>query len=193
MGSAGAALGLTALVLVLTLFCSVSITVVASRCTWAFARDAALPGGARFWAHVDARHGTPVRALALVTAVEMLLGLIYLGSSTAFNAFVSVGVIALAVSYGIPIAISMRAGRRGVRAARWTVGPALGWLVNAVAVAWIAFEVVLFSMPTAIPVTGSTMNYAVVVFVAFMAISALWYAVHARKGRYYLHGDKKGP
>lgn len=183
MGSAGAAVGLTALVLVLTLFCSVSITVAASRCTWAFARDEALPGGSRFWARVDARHGTPIRALALVTVVEMLLGLLYLGSSTAFNAFVSVGVIALAVSYGIPIAISVRAARRGVRAARWALPPALGWLVNAVALAWIAFEVVLFSMPTAIPVTGSTMNYAVVVFVAFMTISAVWYVVHARKGK----------
>lgn len=182
MGSPGAALGLTVLVLVLTLFCSVSITVAASRTTWAFARDGALPGGA-VWARVDARHGTPIHALALLTAVEMLLGLIYLGSSTAFNAFVSVGVIALAVSYGIPIAISMSAGRRGVRDARWTVGPALGWLVNSVAVAWISFEVVLFSMPTAIPVTGSTMNYAAVVFIAFMAMSAVWYAVHARKGR----------
>lgn len=193
MGSAGAALALTVLVLVLTLFCSVSITVAASRCTWAFARDAALPGGTRFWAHINTDHGTPVRALALVTAVEMLLGLIYLGSSTAFNAFVSVGVIGLAVSYGIPIAISMRAGRRGVRDARWTVGPALGWLVNSVSLAWIAFEVVLFSMPTAIPVTGSTMNYALVVFVAFMALSAVWYAVHTRKGKHFGNFVEMGP
>ena len=119
----------------------------------------------------------------------MLLGLLYLGSSTAFNAFVSVGVIALAVSYGIPVAISVRARRRGVRAAPWALPPALGWFVNVVALAWIAFEVVLFSMPTAIPVTGSTMNYAVVVFVAFMTISAVWYVVHARKGKYYWRFD----
>jgi len=39
MGSPGAGLALMFLVLVITIFCSISITVAASRCTWAFARD----------------------------------------------------------------------------------------------------------------------------------------------------------
>ena len=43
------------------------------------------------------------------------------------------------------------------------------------------FELVLFSMPTALPVTSTSMNYASVIIVGFMAISAVWYAVHARK------------
>lgn len=51
-----------------------------------------------------------------------------------------------------------------------------------VALCWIGFEVVLFSMPTALPVTAVTMNYASVVWVGFMAISAVWYFVYARKG-----------
>lgn len=38
MGTPGGGLGLTVLVLVITVFCSISITVAASRCTWAFAR-----------------------------------------------------------------------------------------------------------------------------------------------------------
>jgi amino acid transporter len=181
MGDAGGAAALTVLVLVITLFCSISITVAASRCTWAFARDNAIPG-ARLFSKVDKRHGTPIWALVLTTLVQMVLGLIDLGSSTAFNAFVSVGVIALAVSYGIPIALSMAHGRQGVNHARWTIGPTIGWIVNVVSVTWIAFETVLFSMPTAIPVTDSTMNYAIVVFVGFMALSAVWYAVYAHKG-----------
>jgi len=44
MGAPGGALGLMFLVLVLTLGCSISITVAASRCTWALARDNAMPG-----------------------------------------------------------------------------------------------------------------------------------------------------
>ena len=44
-------------------------------------------------------------------------------------------------------------------------------------------------MPTALPVTEVSMNYASVVFVGFMAISAFWYAVYARKCEdpFYLH------
>lgn len=117
------------------------------------------------------------------TVVQMLLGLINLGSSSAFLAFVSVGVISLAVSYGIPIAISLFHRRRDVNGARWTMGSTVGWVVNIIALLWIIFEMVLFSMPTVLPVTEVSMNYAIVVFFGFMAISAAWYAIHARKGK----------
>jgi hypothetical protein len=51
-----------------------------------------------------------------------------------------------------------------------------------VALGWISFEVVLFSMPTALPVTAITMNYASVVLVAFMAMAAAWYFIYAKRG-----------
>lgn len=183
MGTPSGGAGLTALVLIITFFCSVSITVAASRCTWAFARDKAIPL-AGLWSKLDERHGTPIWALALTTVVQMLLGLINLGSSSAFLAFVSVGVISLAVSYGIPIFISLFHRRREVNGARWTMGSVAGPIINVIAVAWILFELVLFSMPTALPVTAISMNYAIVVFVGFMVLSAIWYIAYARKGTY---------
>lgn len=36
-------------------------------------------------------------------------------------------------------------------------------------------------MPTAIPVTAGSMNYASAVFAAFFAIAVIWYAVNARR------------
>ncbi|KAJ5855788.1 Amino acid/polyamine transporter I [Penicillium soppii] len=185
MGSPGGGLGLIFLVLVITLFCSISITVAASRSTWAVARDDAVPL-ARLWAQVDERWGVPVWSLVLLTGIQMLLGLINLGSSSAFTAFVSVGVIALAAAYAIPIFLSLWHGREEVSRAPWRLGSWVGRFMNVMALAWIAFELVLFSMPTALPVTAVSMNYASVVFVGFMAISAGWYVIYARK--YY-----KGP
>jgi len=170
----------------ITLFCSISITVAASRCTWAFARDDAIPL-ARVWSHVDKRLNVPVYAIVLTTIVQMLLGLINLGSSSAFLAFVSVGVQALAISYAIPISISLWNRRSDVASARWStnkvpiVGSFLGPVVNIIAVVWIAFECVLFSMPTVLPVTEVSMNYASVVLVGFMTLAAIWYIVYARK------------
>ncbi|KPM45201.1 hypothetical protein AK830_g1420 [Neonectria ditissima] len=180
MGTPGGGLALTFLIIVITVFCSISITVAASRCTWAFARDQAIPWS-RLWSRVDERHGVPIWALALTTIVQMLLGLINLGSSSAFLAFVSVGVIALALSYGIPISLSVFHRRREVAAARWKMPNGIGWVVNSIALAWIAFEVVLFAMPSVLPVTAVTMNYASVVLAGFLLISAVWYAIHARK------------
>lgn len=89
----------------------------------------------------------------------MLLGLINLGSTSAFTAFVSVGVIALAVSYAIPIAISLVWDRREkVGGAKWNLGNAVGTGVNVVALGWIGFEVVLFSCPGVLPVTSISMS-----------------------------------
>ncbi|KAG9243225.1 amino acid/polyamine transporter I [Calycina marina] len=181
MGSPGGGLALTFLVLVITLFCSISITTAASRCTWAFARDDAIPG-AKIFSIVNTKLGVPVNALVLTTVVQMLLALINLGSASAFIAFVSVGVIALQVSYGIPIFLSLvRDRRHQVNQARWNAGPIAGPFVNIVALVWICFEVVLFSMPVTLPTTIVLMNYASVVLVGFGVISATWYFVYARK------------
>ncbi|OAA75227.1 Amino acid/polyamine transporter I [Akanthomyces lecanii RCEF 1005] len=177
-GGGAGAVAVMALVFGVALFCSVSITTTASRCTWAFARDAGIPGS-RLWARTAA--GQPLPALALVTVVQMLLGLINLGSTSAFTAFVSVGVIGLAVGYLVPIVISLATRRREVATARWRLSPAIGIAVNIVAVLWIVFELVLFSMPQALPVTPASMNYASVVFVGFSVISAGWYCVAGRR------------
>uniref|UniRef100_A0A0B7JMQ3 Amino acid permease/ SLC12A domain-containing protein n=1 Tax=Bionectria ochroleuca TaxID=29856 RepID=A0A0B7JMQ3_BIOOC len=180
MGSANGGMALTLLILIINVFCSISITVAASRCTWAFARDHALPFSG-IWSKVNQRYGVPIWALTLTTLVQMLLGLINLGSSSAFVAFVSVGVIALAASYAIPIIISLLSGREQVNKAAWKMPSNVGWVVNVIAVLWILFEIILFCFPTTLPVTAVSMSYASVVFIGLWGLSAVWYGVHARK------------
>ena len=166
-------------ILGVAIFCSISITVAASRCTWAFARDGAIPGH-KWWAKVDSNQ-TPVNALALLTIIQMLLGLINFGSTAAFTAFASVGTIALAVAYAIPVVASMLQGRRAISTAKFGWPAAVGWTVNIVTVLWTAFQLILFSMPAALPVTLLTMNWASVVFVGFMTISVIYYVLIARR------------
>jgi amino acid transporter len=183
MGSKAGALGLMVLILVLTLTCSFSITIAASRTTWAFARDQAMPFS-KIFAKVDKKLGVPINALILVSVVQALLGLINFGSSFAFTAFISVGVMGLEASYLFPILISLLHRRKEVNQARFTMGPLLGFVVNSIALAWIIFQIVLFSMPTVLPVIETSMNYASVVFVGFAVFSVLWYYVYARKGKH---------
>lgn len=125
-------------------------------------------------------------ALALTTVVQMLLGLISLGSSSAFAAFASVGVIGLAAAYALPVIVSMLQGRRAVSTARFRFPAVVGWFVNGLMVLWIAFQIVLFSMPTVLPVTAISMNYASVVFAGFFTLSTIYYMVWARKGKNFL-------
>jgi amino acid transporter len=183
LGSRSFAAALSILVAILLFGACITMTTAASRTTWALARDQALPGSSIF-NRINKRTDTPLNAALLAFTIEALLTLIYLGNASAFNAFVSVAVFGLAVAYIIPIIISVSHGRREVNGANWNVGHAAGLTVNFVAIAWVAFELVLFSMPTTIPTTPEFMNYAIVVFTGFLTISAVWYVVYARKGKY---------
>ncbi|KAG8985936.1 hypothetical protein FRB95_005301 [Tulasnella sp. JGI-2019a] len=178
-GSSGGGFGLLFLLLGIFLFSGVGSLTAASRCTWAFARDGAIPFS-NLWVRVDKKRDVPIMALLLSTVVDMILGLIYFGSAAAFNAFTGCATICLSVSYGIPILISLFRGRKMVENAPFSLGK-FGFIINIITVVWIAFAVVLFTMPTAIPVTASTMNYASVVFAAFTFISALWYVLWGRE------------
>ncbi|KIR26742.1 GabA permease [Cryptococcus deuterogattii 99/473] len=119
-------------------------------------------------------------ALIVSTIIQMLIALIGLGSSSAFNAFLNVGIIGVDLAYGMPIAISLCSGRKLVKDAPWYTG-FLGKVCNIISVLWISFSLVLFSMPIAIPVDAVSANYAPLVLVFFMGFSALWYIIQARK------------
>ncbi|KAL1741289.1 amino acid/polyamine transporter I [Schizophyllum fasciatum] len=215
MGSKGGGFGLWFIVFIIALFCSISINCAASRATWSFARDKGLPFH-RILARVDTRFtftrlasdassgsdsssqssapaALPVNALLLSLAIQALLGLVYLGSSAAFNAFVGVEAMCLGASYAVPILVLMLNGRKGLGGRRGGPPYALGrwgWVANIVAVLWVGLEMVLFSMPAVLPVEKETMSeshidYASVVFVGFAVISAAWYMI---SGRYQYTG-----
>ncbi|KAG5349528.1 hypothetical protein C0989_003301 [Termitomyces sp. Mn162] len=181
MGSKSGGFGMWFIIFGIGLFCAISICCAASRGTWSFARDKAIP-----FHHIFSRISgdasdaslVPFNAHLLSTTIQLLLGLIYLGSSAAFNAFVGVGVICLGASYAMPIAILLfgKEGRKQVREAPFSLGR-WGWWLNVAAFLWLSLEIVLFSMPAVIPVDRVSMNYASVVFVGFAVISAGWYFI----------------
>jgi amino acid transporter len=178
-GSAAGGFGLLFLILGILFFAGVGALTAASRCTYAFARDGAIPGS-RLWKQVDKRFDIPMYALMLSTAVDMLLGLIYFGSSAAFNSFTGVATICLSTSYGMPILISVLRGRKAVKHSSYSLGK-FGYFINIATLCWIVLAVVLFCMPVSIPVEAPTMNYASVVFAGFAMISVIWYFVRGRK------------
>ncbi|KAF2129022.1 amino acid permease-like protein [Dothidotthia symphoricarpi CBS 119687] len=178
-GSAAGGFGLLFLILGILFFAGIGALTAASRCTYAFARDGAIPGS-NIWKKVDKRFDIPLMALVLSTAVDMLLGLIYFGSSAAFNSFTGVATICLSTSYGMPILISVLRGRNAVKNSSYSLGR-FGYFINVATLAWICLAVVLFCMPVSLPVAPATMNYASVVFAGFALISLAWYFISGRK------------
>ena len=182
-GSAGGGFGLLFLILGIMLFAGIGALTAASRCTYAFARDGALPGF-HLWSKVNKRLDVPLWGIILSTIVDCLLGLIYFGSTAAFTSFTGVATICLCTSYGVPVLISVVRGRQAVKHSTYSLGR-FGYAINIVCVCWITLSIVLFCMPVSLPVTATSMNYASVVFAGFATISFIWYIVYARK---HFHG-----
>ncbi|OJJ29699.1 hypothetical protein ASPWEDRAFT_46447 [Aspergillus wentii DTO 134E9] len=177
--SVGAFLLLLPLI-ILGLICGIGCVTATSRCTWAFARDGAIPGS-KWWKVVNEKLDIPLNAMMLGMVVEICLGLIYFGSTAAFSAFSGVGVIFLTLSYAIPVAVSLIFRRRAdIKNGNFNLGY-LGVFCNVVCIAWSLLAVPLFCMPTYSTVTLDTMNYASVVFFGFVVISTVWYWVWGYK------------
>jgi len=132
VGSSGGAFALLIPLLVLAIFCGIGCTTAASRCTWAFARDGAIPGS-KWWKQVNHKLDVPLNAMMLSMVVQILLGLIYFGSVAAFNAFSGVGVICLTVSYATPIAVSLLGGRKEIKNGHFNWG-VVGMVCNIIAI-----------------------------------------------------------
>lgn len=178
-GSASGGFGLLFLILGILMFAGIGALTAASRCTYAFARDGAIPGY-KVWSHVNTRLDMPLSALALSTTVDCILGCIYFGSSAAFNSFTGVATICLSTSYGVPVLVNLIQHRKAVQGSPYPLGK-FGFLINIICIVWICFAVVIFCMPVSLPVDAGAMNYASVVFAGFAAIAILWYFLYARK------------
>ncbi|KAK5108919.1 hypothetical protein LTR62_007721 [Meristemomyces frigidus] len=178
-GSAAGGFGLLFLILGIMFFAGIGALTASSRCTYAFARDGGVPFS-RLFGSTNPKLGIPLWGLVLSTVVDSLLGLIYFGSTAAFNSFTGVATICLSCAYGLPILVSVLRGRRLVEHSTYSLGR-FGFAINGICLAWIVLAIFLFSVPVAIPVTPSSMNYASAVFAGFAAISMGWYFIGGRK------------
>lgn len=143
--------------LICLLFATTSIMTTSSRMTYAFARDGGVPAS-KFFAKVHTRLGQPLNSLILTTILTIIFGCIFLGSSSAFNAILSAAVVALGVSYAMPIAINCLRGRQMLPPRAFTLPSWFAWPANLLGVAYVIVTTVLFVFPPALPVTGSNMS-----------------------------------
>jgi len=113
----------------------------------------------------------------------MLLSIIYLVSTTAFNAIVSLQTMALNVSYIPPILFIMLRKIRGQHIAygAFKLGHYFGIAVNLLAILFLSYIVIWIPFPTILPATGSNMNYSGAVFGAVVIGALLDWAISGRK------------
>ncbi len=171
------------------LFCTTACLTSASRMTFAFSRDGAIPGS-RWLSTVNVKTKIPANAVMFVAVIGILITLPALksigGVPIAFYAVVSVAVIGLYLAFLIPIWLRWRQGD-DFEPGSWTNGSKYKWM-NLIAVAEIAVICVYFVLPftpAGVPFSDefawSSVNYAPVLTIGSLIVLALWWRLSARK------------
>lgn len=158
-GSSGGALGLLICAFLPVVVSISGIYLTASRMCWTLARDNAMPFS-NFFGRVNKKYENPFNAIVLCAAITTVLGCIYVGSSTAFSAFVGSFAILTSLSYLAAILPYLVRGRSGIVPGPFKMTGVLGFVVNTISVLFMMVFIVIFCFPFALPVDAVSMNYA---------------------------------
>jgi amino acid transporter len=183
--------GAKAVILISTigqLFCGMACVTSASRMTFAFSRDGAVPGH-NLWRRLG-KNRTPTYAVLFVCLFALIITVpAYfpnsLGTPVAFLAVTSISVIGLYIAYTIPIYLRWRK-RDDFQPGPWTNGRKYRWM-NPIGVVWVGICVIIFCLPfTPAGVyfgktfSWSSVNYAPLVTLSVIAAVTIWYATSAK-------------
>jgi amino acid transporter len=152
-----------------------------SRVWWSFAREGGVPFSGTM-SHVTKDNHVPANAVYFGFASCALIGLLELGSATALNAILGAGILFIFMSYAVTLVCSLLTKRRILATPHYfNLGQVGGTILNCISVAWICFVFVWLCFPLYVPVTGNTMNFAIVVFFIVILISAInWFCYSTR-------------
>jgi choline transport protein len=180
-GSADGAIGLLTLTLICIAICVVGCFITSGRTLWALSRDGATPFPNTL-RKVSPKLDMPFNATIVTGCLVTILGAIYVGSSTAFNAFVGSFVIMTTSSYTAAILPNLLTGRKNIETYGWfKLKGILGFVLNAVACSYMIVWFVIYCFPYYLPTDVKSMNYACVIWGGFSIFVAAWWFLGARK------------
>lgn len=149
-----------------------NLFVSSSRIIWSLSRDGGIPYSSYF-SHLH--RASPVRAMAVAYVLQVILGVLYIASTTAYSSFVNLTLFALNITVVLPQATLLLRGRDNLPARAFSLGK-YGYFVNALATIFTIFFAVCFAFPFVHPVTGNSMNYLIVVFAIGVVFTiAAWF------------------
>ena len=175
LGNKHGALCLEALIVMTAFGCNIACMTWQARLCWSFARDEGIPGS-RYWSQVNTKTKLPVNAHLMSCFWCAIVGCIYMGSTTAYNAMVTGCITFLLLSYSIPIVCLLYKGRDNIKHGPFWMGK-FGLFSNIVTICWTIFAWVFFCFPFTMPVDKDSMNYAAVVLAAMILYAVIyWFA-----------------
>lgn len=173
--------GLLILLLLPMVVGCIGLNITIGRGLWTLARDGATPFSG-FLSKISPARGMPFNATIACAILNTILGCIYLGSKTAFNALVGSFVILTTASYTAAILPNLLTGRKNIVFGPFHMKGWLGFLMNAIACTYMVVFLVVFSFPYFLPASAQTMNYSSLIFGGLTIFVTGWYFLGGRKG-----------
>ena len=183
--------GAKAVILISTvgqLFCGIACLTSASRMTFAFSRDGAVPGH-NLWRRLG-KNKTPTWSVFFVVMFGLIVTIpAYFpnsaGTPVAFLAVTTLSTVGLYIAYTLPVFLRWRMGDK-FKPGPWTLGKKYRW-VNLIAVVWVVLYTIIGSFPftpTALPwnknFSWSAVNYAPIVLIIVIGAVTIWWLASAR-------------
>ncbi|PSR81774.1 amino acid/polyamine transporter I [Coniella lustricola] len=186
-GNAAGASALLALLLVNIALCVIGLSITNGRTLWALARDGATPVP-KFLSKVHEGLGMPLNATISGAVLVSVLGCIYIGSKTAFNAFIASTILFFSSSYIVcivPHLIRRCRGREILSYGPFKLRGGNGWVgivVNAMACSYLMTWFVIYSFPYYLPTSAASMNYSCLIWGGFTVFAGVWWVLSGHKG-----------
>ncbi|CAD0049314.1 unnamed protein product [Aureobasidium pullulans] len=181
IGSDVGATLMTTLFILLNFCACLSVLAAASRQIFSFARDKGLPFSGWFRQIVTIGTPIPLNAILFSLSITVVLALVNLGSTTAFNSIVGLLAGSGGFSYSVSIACVLWRKIRGMPLpqGRFSLG-IFGIPINAFAVLYMIQQAIISFFPMFAIVTVKTMNYGCVMFGGVAIISVVYFVVRGR-------------
>lgn len=151
-----------------------------ARITFALSRDRGTPFHAHMGKLAPAPLFTPVWATFWGVAWIGLCGCLYLGSITAFNSFVSAGIVLQYITYATPAILLLIKGRDKFAHGPF-FWPKFGLISNVVVIVWAVLSLIIYSFAIFLPVLADEMNYLCVVIVFSLVYAEGYWVLYGSK------------
>ncbi|PSN71292.1 amino acid transporter [Corynespora cassiicola Philippines] len=171
---------LVAIIIFMTVFGCVNNVATCSRQLFAFARDNGIPFGA-FLSRVRPGWDIPLNSVIVSFAVSILLSLINIGSTVAFNSIASLGTCALLSSYIISIScIFLKRWRNEtLLPSKFNLGKAGIW-INGISVVYLCIAFIFAFFPAFPHPTPDLMNWNILIYGAVVVFSLIYFMWNGR-------------
>ena len=183
MGSKAGAIGMTIPIVVLSISLTINATAAASRQAWSFGRDDGLPFP-NWICKVTNVGGTPIPLNAMLSSlsVAIVLSLINLGGSEAFNSIYGLVTGAVGMTYIVSIGCVLwrRIFGEPLPAARWSLGR-YGIIINIIGFSYEVYTTTISFFPLFAKVDAKSMNWGIAMFGGIAIICIINYFTFGKK------------